>query len=140
MATMTAAANGSKIDLPHSAPTREAIALLNSGRMSEGEYDVWLEGHIALKEKAAHAKGKSERAESKLYAKTAAKGGISVYGLQRMPVTLYPEQWVRLFGFREQIEAHVAANPVTEVELEDGTKIKVRIKFRDMEDGSHVVK
>ncbi|NJK93221.1 MAG: DUF2089 domain-containing protein, partial [Blastochloris sp.] len=26
----------------------------------------------------------------------AAKGGISLYGLQRMPVTLYPSQWLRV--------------------------------------------
>ena len=28
--------------------------------------------------------------------KVSAKGGISIYGLQRMPVTLYAEQWERI--------------------------------------------
>jgi hypothetical protein len=28
--------------------------------------------------------------------KVSAKGAVSVYGLQRFPVTLYQEQWVRL--------------------------------------------
>jgi hypothetical protein len=31
------------------------------------------------------------------------KGGISLYGLQRMPVTLYVEQWERLLGFADEI-------------------------------------
>lgn len=33
------------------------------------------------------------------------KGAISVYGLQRFPVTLYATQWERLFAIRDQIEA-----------------------------------
>ena len=31
-----------------------------------------------------------------LYCKVSEKGALSVYGLQRMPVTLYVEQWGRL--------------------------------------------
>jgi hypothetical protein len=31
------------------------------------------------------------------------KGAVSVYGLQRMPVTLYMEQWGRLLDFAEEI-------------------------------------
>ena len=38
-----------------------------------------------------------------LYAKVSAKGAISVYGLQRMPVTLYVEQWERLLNFGDEI-------------------------------------
>jgi len=38
-----------------------------------------------------------------LYCKVSEKGGISVYGLQRMPVTLYVEQWERLLGFADEI-------------------------------------
>jgi hypothetical protein len=40
-----------------------------------------------------------------LYCKVSAKGGVSLYGLQRMPVTLYVEQWERLFGFADQLQA-----------------------------------
>ena len=40
-----------------------------------------------------------------LYCKVSEKGGISVYGLQRMPVTLYVEQWERLLGFADEIRA-----------------------------------
>jgi hypothetical protein len=40
-----------------------------------------------------------------LYCKVSAKGGVSLYGLQRMPVTLYVEQWERLFGFSDELKA-----------------------------------
>ena len=38
-----------------------------------------------------------------LYCKVSQKGAISVYGLQRMPVTLYVEQWERLLDFGDEI-------------------------------------
>lgn len=39
-----------------------------------------------------------------LYCKVSEKGAVSVYGLQRMPVTLYVEQWERLLGFADEIK------------------------------------
>ena len=39
-----------------------------------------------------------------LYCKVSQKGAVSVYGLQRMPVTLYVEQWERLLGFADDIK------------------------------------
>ena len=38
-----------------------------------------------------------------LYCKVSPKGAVSLYGLQRMPVTLYVEQWERLLAFGDQI-------------------------------------
>ncbi len=43
------------------------------------------------------------RKRGTLYCKVSQKGAISVYGLQRMPVTLYVEQWERLLGFADEI-------------------------------------
>ena len=40
-----------------------------------------------------------------LYCKVSAKGGMSLYGLQRMPVTLYVEQWDRLLDFADALRA-----------------------------------
>jgi hypothetical protein len=40
-----------------------------------------------------------------LYCKVSAKGAMSLYGLQRMPVTLYIEQWERLLGFADDLRA-----------------------------------
>ncbi len=43
-----------------------------------------------------------------LYCKVSAKGAVSVYGLQRMPVTLYVEQWNRLLDFADQLRSFLA--------------------------------
>jgi hypothetical protein len=40
-----------------------------------------------------------------LYCKVSQKGAMSLYGLQRMPVTLYIEQWERLLDFAEELRA-----------------------------------
>jgi hypothetical protein len=42
--------------------------------------------------------------------KISEKGGLSVYGLGRFPVTLYKEQWVKLLGMAEDIKSFIAAN------------------------------
>ena len=44
-----------------------------------------------------------------LRVKVSSKKGISVYGLQRMPVTLYVEQWERLLGFADELRAFIKA-------------------------------
>ena len=38
------------------------------------------------------------------------KGGVSVYGLGRFPVTLYYEQWIRLLDQAEQLRAFLEEN------------------------------
>ena len=45
-----------------------------------------------------------------LYCKVSEKGAISVYGLQRMPVTLYVEQWQRLLDFSDEIRKFMTEN------------------------------
>ena len=47
----------------------------------------------------ALAAGGSLSHPSRLVAKVSEKGACSVYGLQRMPVTLYGSQWERLVAF-----------------------------------------
>jgi hypothetical protein len=42
--------------------------------------------------------------------KVSEKGGVSVYGLGRFPVTLYKEQWEKLLGMSEQIRQFIAQN------------------------------
>jgi hypothetical protein len=42
--------------------------------------------------------------------KVSEKGGVSVYGLGRFPVTLYQEQWTRLLEKSEDIKAFIVAN------------------------------
>ncbi len=56
----------------------------------------------ALKAKANHA--------GKLAIKVSEKGGVSVYGLGRFPVTLYQEQWGRPIGHGAEITAFIKAH------------------------------
>jgi hypothetical protein len=37
--------------------------------------------------------------------KVSEKGGLSVYGLGRFPITLYKEQWTKLLDMSDQIRA-----------------------------------
>jgi len=59
------------------------------------------------------------RAESARLKKTASrgvslkvseKGGVSVYGLGRFPVTLYKEQWAKLLDMADDIRAFIREN------------------------------
>ena len=38
------------------------------------------------------------------------KGGVSVYGLGRFPVTLYYEQWIRLLDVADRLRAFLEEN------------------------------
>ena len=42
--------------------------------------------------------------------KVSEKGGLSVYGLGRFPITLYKEQWSRLLDMSDDIRAFIKAN------------------------------
>jgi hypothetical protein len=42
--------------------------------------------------------------------KITAKGGLSIYGFGRWPVTLYKSQWLALFERIEEIRAFIVAN------------------------------
>jgi hypothetical protein len=42
--------------------------------------------------------------------KVSEKGGLSVYGLGRFPITLYKEQWSKLLDMAEDIRAFMKAN------------------------------
>ena len=42
--------------------------------------------------------------------KVSEKGGVSVYGLGRFPVTLYKEQWQRLLAMADDIRAFIKEN------------------------------
>ena len=42
--------------------------------------------------------------------KVSEKGGVSVYGLGRFPVTLYKEQWAKLLDMADEIRAFIEAH------------------------------
>ena len=75
--------------------------------MNEIEMKAELE---RLKAENEALKSRSSRAISM---KVSEKGGLSVYGLGRFPVTLYQEQWVKLLDLADDIRAFIKENSAT---------------------------
>jgi hypothetical protein len=48
-----------------------------------------------------------KRTQSRGGIKVSEKGGVSVYGLGRFPVTLYKEQWAKLLDMADEIRAFI---------------------------------
>ncbi len=51
-----------------------------------------------------------ERGGKGVSMKVSEKGGVSVYGLGRFPVTLYQEQWKKLLDVADDIRAFIREN------------------------------
>jgi hypothetical protein len=56
--------------------------------------------------KAENERLKSQRGRS-VSLKVSEKGGVSVYGLGRFPVTLYKEQWTKLLAMADEIRSFI---------------------------------
>ncbi len=50
------------------------------------------------------------RARKGISLRVSDKGGVSVYGLGRFPVTLYKEQWLKLLDVTDEIRAFIREN------------------------------
>ena len=48
-----------------------------------------------------------EHRQSRVTLKVSGKGGVSLYGLGRFPVTLYKEQWIKLLDMADEIRDFV---------------------------------
>ena len=48
-----------------------------------------------------------KRTQSRGILKVSEKGGVSVYGMGRFPVTLYKEQWIKLLNMADEIRAFI---------------------------------
>lgn len=66
-------------------------------------------GEIQVDE-ASKLLSEADQKREALYCKVSEKGALSVYGLQRMPVTLYVEQWERLLAFADEIRQFLKDN------------------------------
>ena len=80
--------------------------------VSDREWNAHILAQLAagkITQEAALAKIKTapKSAGNALSCKVSAKGALSVYRLQRMPVTLYVEQWERLLGFADHIREFI---------------------------------
>jgi hypothetical protein len=71
--------------------------------MAEPTYDE-------LKARLAELEKQQGRRTGNLEFRVSEKGGVSVYGLGRFPVTLYYEQWVRLLGATDQLREFLEEN------------------------------
>ena len=70
--------------------------------MSEEELKAELERLKVENERLKNQRGRSASL------KVSEKGGVSVYGLGRFPVTLYKEQWAKLLDLADDIRAFMA--------------------------------
>ena len=50
------------------------------------------------------------RAGRAISMKVSEKGGLSIYGMGRFPITLYKEQWTKLLDMAEDIRAFMKEN------------------------------
>ena len=73
--------------------------------MSEPTYEE-LKARLSQLEKQVENKKRSGAMEFRV----SEKGGVSVYGLGRFPVTLYYEQWSRLLGAAEDLKSFLEEN------------------------------
>ena len=72
--------------------------------MAEPTYEE-LKARLAELEKQA-----GTRRSGSLEFKVGEKGGVSVYGLGRFPVTLYYEQWIRLLDASDKLREFLEEN------------------------------
>ena len=63
-----------------------------------------------LKARVAELEKKSDRRTGELDFRVGEKGGVSVYGLGRFPVTLYYEQWTRLLDAGPKLREFLEEN------------------------------
>jgi hypothetical protein len=73
--------------------------------MAEPTYEE-LKARLSQLEKQVETRKKSGTIEFRV----GEKGGVSVYGLGRFPVTLYYEQWNRLLGAAEDLKTFMEEN------------------------------
>jgi len=67
-----------------------------------------------LQEEVARLRAENEalkaRSRRGVTLKVSEKGGVSVYGLGRFPVTLYKEQWTKLLDLADDIRTFIREN------------------------------
>ena len=74
--------------------------------MGESEDEVQAEIERLRAENAA-LRAKTERVAR---LQVSAKGGVSLYGLRRFPITFYMEEWERILGMADEIRAFIREN------------------------------
>jgi hypothetical protein len=78
--------------------------------LSRGKINMAEPSYEELKARVQELEKQQGRKRGALDFKVSEKGGMSVYGLGRFPVTLYYEQWIRLLDQVDQIREFLEAN------------------------------
>lgn len=69
--------------------------------------DIDLQAELARLKQENEALKQDAKKQKDLSLKISEKGGLSLYGLGRFPVTLYKSQWLKLIGFVDTIKAFI---------------------------------
>jgi hypothetical protein len=85
---------------------------------------------------AENSKLKAQKTKE-VYFKVSEKGAVSMYGLSRFPVTLYMEQWGKVFEHKEAIEAFIEENKDTLVKKEDKKKDDKKMTLAEKRESKH---
>jgi hypothetical protein len=66
--------------------------------------------HAELAQLRAENAALKARIPTSIFLKVSKKGGMSIYGLSRFPITLYQEQWQRVLDMADEIRAFLRAH------------------------------
>src|SRR5262245_25486162 len=105
ISTNTCAAAFTRCIVSHASPRARFIVPSNSERLMADE-DLKAELERLRQENEALKKGATRGVSIKV----SEKGGVSVYGLGRFPITLYQEQWLKLLDMSDELRQFIAAH------------------------------
>jgi hypothetical protein len=87
-------------------PRFQATVTNHSGRKLMSDDELRAELEKLRKENESLKKGAAKGVSMKV----SEKGGLSVYGLGRFPITLYKEQWTKLLDMSQEIRDFIASH------------------------------
>ena len=72
--------------------------------MSDSEQDLKRQ----VEELKAQLEAEKSKSKREIRLQVSAKGGVSLYGIRRFPVTFYQEEWHKILGMADDIRGFIA--------------------------------